>query len=451
MSAQGVAQPPEVLKIEIPRRFAFLLDLHPYKVAYGGRNGLKSWSFADAILALGANQQLRIVCGREVMKSLADSCHKLLSDRIKALGLANFYTVFENKIRGRNGTEISYAGLSEQTDESIKSFEGVDIFWAEEAQGISDGSWSKLLPTIMRKPNAEVWVSFNPDMITDATYQRFVVHPPPGAKVVNVNYDYAAACGFMSPQQDLLRLHDKQHLPLEEYENIWLGKPRMAVKGAIFSREVVQMIEERRYRPTPYDPRFPVDVIWDLGWNDAMVQLFVQKVSPTALNLINYREDSGRRYDELIEERKTFRYRFGVDWLPHDGSHKNPQTGKSAKQTLEGLHCRVKVMEKTGPEPRIKAARQMFPRIYIDDTAREVSSGYLGAARLMECLKSYKRNIPTTTNEPTSPVHDEFSHGCDAFGALAEIVDKISSEFIQPAPPRLAAFHTHDAGMGPLG
>lgn len=449
MSAAGIAPPPEVLKIEIPRRFAFLLELHPYKVAYGGRDGLKSWNFANAILALGANQRLRIVVGREVMKSLADSAHKLLSDRIEALGLQTFYAITDNKIRGRNGTEISYVGLSDITDENLKSLEGVDIFWAEEAQGISDGSWSKLLPTI-RKPNSEVWVSFNPDMLNDATYQRFVVNPPPGAVVVKTGWQYTAACGFFTEKMAALRAHDEKHMPKEEYDNIWEGVPRKAVKGAIYGREVVKMLEDRRYRPTPYDPRFPVDVIWDLGWNDSMVQIFVQKVAPTAINIINYREDSFRRYDELIEERRAFGYRFGTDWLPHDGAHKNPQTGKSAQQTLEGMRCRVKLMERSGPEPRIKAARMFFPRVYIDNTAKDVPTGYLGAARLMQCLERYKRNVPKSTEEPTGPVHDEFSHGCDAFGALAEIADKIKDDFPAP-PPRIAAYHNADAGMGVLG
>ncbi len=452
MSAQGVpvTPAPEVLKIEIPRRFGFLLEMHPYKVAYGGRDGLKSWNFANAILALGANQTLRIVIGREVMKSLADSAHKLLCDRIKALGLTGFYTIFENKIRGQNGTEISYVGLSTLTDENIKSLEGVDIFWAEEAQGITDTSWTKLLPTI-RKPNSEVWVSFNPDMMTDATYQRFVMHPPPGAVVVKTGYEYTKACGFFTEKMEALRAHDEKYLPKDEYSNTWEGVPRVAVKGAIFSREVVQMIEERRFRPTPYDPRYPVDVIWDLGWNDAMVQIFVQKPHPSAINIINYREDSGRRYDELIGERQAFRYRFGKDWLPHDGAHKNPQTGKNAKQTLQGLGCNVEVMQKTGPEPRIRSARMFFPRVYIDDTARDVATGYLGAARLMECLKSYRRNIPDTTNEPTGPVHDEFSHGCDGFGALAEIAERITSEFVSFVVPQIPAYQSHDPGMGPLG
>jgi phage terminase large subunit len=442
--------PALLLKIELPRRFGFLLELHPYKVAHGGRNGLKSWSFADAILALGANQQLRIVCGREVMKSLADSVHKLLSDRIKALGLSSFYRVTDNKIRGRNGTEISYAGLSDQTDESIKSFEAVDIFWAEEAQGISDRSWAKLLPTI-RKPGSEVWVSFNADLIDDATYKRFVVNPPPGAVVVKTTWEYAKACGFFTEKMEALRLHDKKQMPKEEYENIWEGKPRVAVAGAIYSREVIQMIEEGRYRPIPYDPRFPVEVIWDLGWNDAMTQIFVQKPHPSVLNIINYREVSFKRYDELIAERQNFRYRIVKDWLPHDGEHHDPKSGTNAKKLLEGMGCTVEILKPSDPEARIRAGRQLFPRIYLDNTAREVTEGWLGGPRLMECFKKYRRVIPKTTNEPGGARHDEFSHGSDGFGTLGEIAERISSEFIKPLPPTLPGYSNADPSMGMLG
>lgn len=445
-SAAAVA--PKVLKITLPRRFGFLLEMHPYKVAYGGRDGLKSWSFADAILALAANQQLRVICGREVMKSLADSVHKLLSDRIQALGLESFFSILENKIRSRNGSEISYAGLSDQTVESIKSFEGVDIFWVEEAQAVSEASWSKLLPTI-RKPNSEVWVSFNPDMIDDATYQRWVINPPPGTKSVFTDWQYAKACGFFTDKMEALRAHDQKFSP-DDYENIWGGKPRIAVAGAIFAREVIQMVEERRYKPTPYEPILPVHVIWDLGWNDAMVQLFVQKPQANVINVINYWEDSFQRYDEAIAARQRFRYRIAKDWLPHDGAQTRPDVGKSPQQIITALGCTVEIIPMTGPEQRIKAARMMLPRVYMDNTERETVTGYVGPARLMECLKKYRRVIPRTTGEPGGAVHDEFSHGCDAFGALAEIVDRIPMEFDKPFDA-LPEFTNPESSMGMLG
>lgn len=452
MSAQGVDAPaPQVLKIELPRRFAFLLELHPYKVAHGGRNGLKSWSFADAILALGANQQLRIVCGREVMKSLADSVHKLLSDRIKVLGLESFYSVLENKIRGRNGTEISYAGLSTQTDESIKSFEGVDIFWAEEAQSISDSSWAKLLPTI-RKENSEVWVSFNPDMADDATYRRFVTNPPPGAVVVKTTWEYAKACGYFTEKMEQLRLHDLQTLPRADYENIWEGTPRVAIAGAIYGREVIEAMEQGRIRPMPYDPRLPVHTIWDLGWNDAMTIIMVQKPVPSAVCVINYLEDSFKRYDQFVKDLNGLGYNWGTDYLPHDGGNADPKTGVSAKVILERLGRRnVVVMSRGDVDDGIRNARMMFPRVYFDDSVRQRATGYLGGGRLLECLKRYRRKVPKTTGEPGTPHHDEFSHGADAFRGLANIVDQITNEGEMPPIEILPAFENPDAGMGTLG
>src|SRR4051812_26041771 len=112
------------ISLVLPRKLAFLMDMHPYKVAWGGRNSLKSWSFARALLTLGLDQELPILCGREVQKSITESVHQLLVDTIKALGYEDFYTVTDNAIRGVNGTLFRFAGLSELTITSVKSFEG---------------------------------------------------------------------------------------------------------------------------------------------------------------------------------------------------------------------------------------------------------------------------------------------------------------------------------------
>ena len=439
------------VRLELPQRFKFLLDMHPYKVGYGGRDGLKSWSFADALLMLGCKQKLRIVCGRFIMKSLADSVHKLLTDRIEALKLGAFYRVLENEIRGANGTGISYAGLSTQTKESIKSFEGVDIFWVEEAQSVPEPVWAILLPTI-RAPNSECWISFNPDMEDDATYQRWVVNPPPGTVVVKTTWEYTKACGFFTEKMDQLR-KDDQRLRPESYANIWDGKPRTSVVGAIYSREVTEMVEGGRFRPTPYDPRLPVHTIWDLGWNDAMCIIMVQKPVPTVVNVINYLEDSFRRYDEFVSDLKGLRYNWGTDWLPHDAKQTHPETGLSAKQTLENLgrNCRlINDGETPDVEDGIRSARMLFPRVYMDNTKREVVSGFMGPARLMDCLKRYRRNVPKTTGEPQTPVHDQYCHGADAWRGLAMCADRIRNEG-DIARPNIRRYQNADPGMGVLG
>ena len=444
-----IAPPPEILEIALPRKFGFLMEMHPYKVMFGGRYGLKSWSAADAILALGANQPLRIICGREIMKTLDDSVHALLSDRIKALSLEKFYRVLEGEIRGRNGTNVGYVGLGSQTAVSIKSLEGTDIFWAEEAQNIKERSWSLLLPTI-RAEGSEVWVTFNPDMDADPCWKRWIEHPPPGTVSVETNYEYAKHCGFFTSKMEELRLHDLKYDP-DNYENIWLGKPRTVVAGAIFSREVTAMVMEKRTRPIPYDPRLPVDCVWDLGWNDLMSIIMVQKPTPTTIAIINYLEINGARYDECVAELDKLGYRFGFDWMPHDATHHHPTSGTNAVKQMRAMHRKVKLIPKTDSEARIRAARMMFPRVYIDDTERKTDRGDLGGAMLIARLKKYKRNVPKTTDEPASPTHDINSHGADAFCYLAEIVEQITSEFAQPALLIPGFENVGNEGMGLLG
>lgn len=437
-------------------KLAFLKDMHSYKIAYGGRGSLKSTSFAATLLTLGLNQELRVLCLREVQKSLADSVHLLLGDQIRKLGYEHLYVVTENSIKGirhAEGTLFRFTGLSDQTAESMKSYEGFDVFWFEEAQAISRRSFQIALPTLFRTKNAEAWVSFNPSMDTDEVWQRFVVNTPPGSMVAEMNWRDAAERGWMSEENERLRQYDLKHFP-DDYQNIWEGKPRTAVAGAIYAREVIDMMTEGRFRPIPYDPRLPVHRIWDLGWNDLMTVIMVQKPHPSALNVINYIEDSHIMYSSLVSVMDKLNYKWGVDWLPHDGDHHDPKSGTSAKKILRGLSCTVMNIPKTDPESRIKAARMMWPRVYIDnakhDTPTDKPDRLMGAAHLVERLKRYKRTVPRNTQEPAGPTHDAASHGADAWGGLAEIVDRIRNEGDMPAV-NIPAYRNADSSMGLLG
>jgi phage terminase large subunit len=454
LKRRATAVPEKIVRLQLPRKLAFLLEMHQYKVAYGGRNSLKSWSFARALLTLGVHQPLRILCAREVQKSLTESVHQLLIDQIKALDYGDRYRVTENAIRGTvQDTLFRFAGLSDQTAESMKSFEGFDILWAEEAQTIRKRSWQIALPTIFRTKNSEVWVSFNPNMDTDEVWERFVVHPPPEAVVAEMNWRDAVACGWWSPEQERLRQYDLVHSK-DQYPNIWDGKANIVLAGAIYATEVVEMITEGRYRPIPYDPCLPVHRIWDLGWNDLMVCIMVQKPHPSSLNVINYMEESHITYANMIQAMDRLGYKWGTDHLPHDAEAHDPKSGTNARKLLRGLGCKVQIIPKSNAETRIKAARMMFPRIYMDnskfETPPERPDRLLGAAHLMDRLKRYKRDIPRTTQEPTGPTHDIASHGADAYGGLAEIVDRIRNEGEMPKVD-VPAFKNVDSSMGLLG
>lgn len=146
-----------------------------YKVVWGGRGSAKSWGIAEALIRLAAALPLRILCTREHQNSIKDSSHKLLKDTIERLGMESWFAVTDSSIKSRTGAEFIFKGLH-NNEQGIKSTEGIDICWVEEAQTVTTGSWKSLIPTI-RGDEAEIWVSFNLITEDDATFQRLVVRP----------------------------------------------------------------------------------------------------------------------------------------------------------------------------------------------------------------------------------------------------------------------------------
>ncbi len=402
--------------IEFPETLRFLFQQSRYKCAYGGRGGAKSWGFARALLIQGAEKPIRILCTREVQKSIKDSVHSLLGDQIQALGLGGFYQVLETEIRGKNGTQFLFAGLASHTIESVKSFEGVDKVWVEEARAVSERSWRILIPTI-RKPGSEIWVSFNPELDDDPAYQRFVVNPPPDCVTVKINYPDNP---WFPEVLEKERQHAKNTLSDADYRNIWEGDCLPAVHGAIYADEVARAIETKRITDVPYDPSLKVHVVWDLGWNDSMFLILAQR-HLSALRIIEVIEDDHKTYDWFSAELRNKRLNWGNMWLPHDAYHASPESGRTPKQILQDLGWNCRPIPNQPVETGIKSARQALPQMYFDKTK---------ADRLIQCLKRYRRNIPTTTGEPSTPVHDEFSHGADALRYLALVAPQLSNEDI---------------------
>ena len=394
-------------RLALPRALEAIWQPRRYKVLHGGRGGGKSWSVAGVLLTLAASRPLRVLCAREIQKSIKQSVHQLLTDQINRLGLGGFYEVLETEIRGANGSLFLFSGLQSHTVDSIKSFEGCDIVWVEEAHGVSKKSWDVLIPTI-RKEGSEIWLTLNPDMETDETYQRFIAQPSPDTWVCEVNWRDNP--WFPRVLDDERRKAKRTMLPAD-YAHIWEGKARKVSAGAIYRHEMEALFLDNRARDVPYDPTLLVHAVWDLGWNDAMSIVLVQR-GPQDVRIIDYIEDDHRTLDWYVAKLDKMPYRWGTDYLPHDGKTKNFQTGKSTEQLLRELG-RPNVIAQTRAtdvEEGIKAARIMFPRCYIDQNK---------AARLLECLKRYQRRIHAVTNEPMEPLHDEFSHGADAFRYVA--------------------------------
>lgn len=178
------------LRLEVPRKFLPLLAPAHYKAAYGGRGSAKSHFFAGQAVARGAfNRDLRVVCIREVQRSLKLSSKLLIEDKIRALGLQGAYRMLHDEIQIRGGSGvIVFQGMQNHTAESIKSLEGFDIAWIEEAQSLSERSL-RLLRATIRKPGSEIWASWNPRHKTDAVDDLFRGgEPPPDSVVIEANW-----------------------------------------------------------------------------------------------------------------------------------------------------------------------------------------------------------------------------------------------------------------------
>jgi len=408
---------PEV-KYQFPEKCGFLFHPARFKVLYGGRDGAKSWSIARALLLEGASEPLQIGCFREVQKSIKDSVHQLLSNQIQELGLGKFYDVLATEIRGKNGTTFGFAGLSAQTRESIKSWEGLDRAWVEEAQSVSKRSWDILEPTI-RKPASEIWASFNPEMDTDETYQRFVVHPSPEVVAVNINWDDNP---WRSTVLDKARERMQKESP-DDYAHIYGGLCRPAIEGAIYYKEVSALRQSGRLCNVPYDPMLRVHVVCDLGYNDYMSLILVQRLA-SEIRVIRYIEDRMRYIPSYSQELQGLKLNYGKVYLPHDGKQKHV-TGSSAEEQFTALGWTVEIVPDIGIEQGIRKTREVFSRFYVDKA---------NASELVNRLGRYRRRV-NAEGQASTPVHDDESHGADGTRYLAIVADQLTNDTHKVSDP----------------
>jgi phage terminase large subunit len=399
---------PTRIALQFPGKLRGLWKPKRFKVMCGGRGGAKSWSVAMALLVMGTTRPLRILCAREIQKSMRDSVHRLLSDQIEALGLASFYNVLDNEIRGSNGTLILFAGLQSHTVDSIKSYEAVDIVWVEEAQGVSARSWEVLVPTI-RAPGSEIWLTLNPDLATDPTWVRFIGGADEDTWLCEINWrDNPWFPDVLEKERQRNFKRDP-----DSYWNIWEGRPKRTVAGAIYAKEVERLYNDGRICRVSYDPRLPVHTVWDLGWSDYMAIMLVQR---TALDFrcLAYYQDSHRTLEDYITQlQEEWNVVWGTDFLPHDAAHGDYKSGTTAQGIAEEMGRNVHVLPAFSVESGIRIARSLFPKAYIDEEE---------CAPFLDCMARYKRQIDPHTGQPGAPLHDDASHGADVWRYMGQAV-----------------------------
>ena len=406
------------LEAELPAKLECLFQPARYKVLYGGRGGAKSWSIARALLIMAASKPLRILCAREFQSSIADSVHKLLSDQIIEMGMSGQFTVEKATIYHRNGSEFRFAGIRTNIG-AIKSFEGIDICWVEEAVNVSRTSWMTLIPTI-RKDGSEIWVSFNPELEADETYQRFVVKPPASAIVVPIGWqDNPWFPDTLRAEAEELRERN-----IDDYLHIYGGACRHALEGAVFAVELRDCETAQRITSVPYVATKPVETFWDLGKRD-MCSIWFAQVVGFEFRVIDFYENCGQTLGHYIKILQEKPYAYGEHWLPHDAEHDLLASERTIAQQMRAVFAKVRVIPRTSKITQIEAGRSVFGQCWFD---REKTADGI------QHLRHYQFEIDATTGQRgKEPLHDEHSHAADAFMALGMSLREPKGKPVIPA------------------
>ena len=219
------------LNIETPRKFAPLLRPSRYKGAYGGRGSGKSHFFAEALIEqCMLEPNTRAVCVREVQKSLKHSVKLLVEDKIRKLGVIEHFGILDTEIRTPGGGIIIFQGMQNHTADSIKSLEGFDVAWIEEAQSLSQRSLDLLRPTI-RKPGSELWFSWNPNKPSDPVDVLLRgENPPSDAIVIEVNWD---GNPWLPDELRQEQEDDKRRDP-DKWMHVWGGNYSLNSEARVF-------------------------------------------------------------------------------------------------------------------------------------------------------------------------------------------------------------------------
>lgn len=386
--------------IQFPDKLQFLFQPARYKVAWGGRGAAKSWGFARALLLLGVQKSLRVLCVRELQSSIEDSVYKLLKDQIVALGLSGQYDVLKTQIRGPGGTEFNFEGIRHNADK-IKSYEGIDICWVEEAHKVTKSSWEILVPTI-RKNDSEIWVSFNPELETDETYIRFVKNTPTNSVIIKMSW----RDNPWFPEVLMQEMLDCKARDYDTYLHVWEGHCKSMLEGAVYAEQLRDAKAEDRITKVPWERMVAVDTFWDLGRSD-MTSIWFAQVVGFEYRVLDFYENRLKELEHYVQVCQARGYTFGTCWLPHDAKAKRLGTKRSIEEQLRGKLGHTKIVPNLSIADGIAAARTIFPNCWIDQ--EKCSDG-------LQALSHYRYKIIEEDDTLSKvPVHDWTSHAADAF------------------------------------
>ena len=396
------------ISIDVPEPFIELFEprqLWRHLCYHGGRSSGKSTTVAIFLVTLASSKPLRVLCCREVQNSIAESVHKLLGDIISKYNLPG-WEVTRETIRNVNGSEFIFKGLRGNA-QSIKSLEGIDICWCEEAQTISMESIDILIPTIRKEGSYFIW-TFNRLTENDPVWERIAGHPDERTYVRQVNSNEVER--LLSPEIIAEREKMRKENP-ELFEHVWLGKPMTVATGSIYGKQLAQAREDGRIGKVPYDGSAPVYAALDLGVGDSTAICFFQTVGQE-IHFIDYYESSGEDLAHYIGVLSNKPWEYRQIFLPHDARARELQTGKTREEFFRDHgYANVVVLRPSrytyGVDDINMTSRPKFSRCWFDEVK---------CARLLECLRAYHYEYDDKNKLlKDRPHHDWSSHAADAF------------------------------------
>lgn len=381
----------------------------------GGEGSGKSHAFAENLIERHyMTPGCRSVCIREVQKSLKESAKRLLEDKIGRFGLteAQGWVIKREVIETPGGGLITFTGMQDHTADSVKSLEGFDTAWVEEAQSLSDRSLTLLRPTI-RKDGSELWFTWNPQRPTDSIDRLLRSDAAPSdAIVIRANWsDNPWFPGVLEQErQDCLRLQ------AERYGHIWEGEYATVLDGAYFAQHLVKAQLEGRIGFASRDPLLKVYAFWDIGGSgakaDACAIWMVQFIG-AEVRVLDYYEASGQEFSYHVEWLRSHDYAKAMCVLPHDGGTHDKVFAVTPQAFLSKAGFDTQVVPNQGrgaAGQRIDAARQMFPSVRFNEDTTKAGRDALGW---------YHERRDEARGIGLGPDHDWSSHAADAFGLMA--------------------------------
>lgn len=257
------------------------------RVLKGGRSSSKSWDAAGFAIFLAANYRVRFLCTRQFQNKIEESVYTLLKIQIERFGLKAEFTITNNRIvHNATGGEFIFYGLWRHIDE-IKSLEDIDVCWIEEAHNLTAAQWEILEPTV-RKDGSQFWIIFNPRLVTDFVYRRFVTNTPPDTIVRTINYTENP---FLS-RTILKVIEAKKAEDEEEFRHVYLGEPREDDEAVIIKRSwIMAAINAREVLKLPKTGRRRIGFDVADGGDDKCATVEVHGIEAVKVDEWKARED----------------------------------------------------------------------------------------------------------------------------------------------------------------